>query len=238
MSTAPQRFDIWFTAANKVIKGIPYDVVADWIQQGKVATEDRLKKSGSDDWALLDSVPAFKPYFAPSEEHRPQDVAEALEPVELDLDWKKTSGDEDDDVDMIPLIDISLVLLIFFMMTTSVAAISRIKVPEMANAVSIETNPGVLRIDLDQRDDRIYYSIGLGTQAPTAEDDNLESDVELLARLDERLKVAVIPPKVRIAAHRKIPFKVVLEVMSSLERRKRQNQISEYAAEVNERGTP
>ena len=238
MSTSPQRFDIWFTTANKVIKGVPYDVVANWIQQGKVATDDQLKKSGSDDWSLLESVSAFKPYFAPPEEHRPQDVAEALEPVELDLDWKKTSGDEDDDVDMIPLIDISLVLLIFFMMTTSVAAISRIKLPDMTNAVTIETNPGVIRIDLDQRDEHVYYSLGLGTQAPTAEDDNLESDVQLLARLDERLKVAVVPPKVRIAAHQQIPHEVVQDLLSSIERRIQQNQVSELAVEVNERGKP
>ena len=44
--------------------------------------------------------------------------------VEFDDGWGRPHGDEDDDVDMIPLIDISLVLLIYFMMTSAISALS------------------------------------------------------------------------------------------------------------------
>jgi biopolymer transport protein ExbD len=145
---------------------------------------------------------------------------------------------EEEDVDMIPLIDISLVLLIFFMMTTTVAAISRISVPDMTNAFTIESNPDVLRIDMDWKDQSVAYGLGVGTAAPAPEDDNLTSDVALSVRLDERLRGVTVPPKVRIAAHGDTPYYLVEEVMKGLERRREKGQISEYSVEVNERARP
>ena len=136
---------------------------------------------------------------------------------------------------MIPLIDISLVLLIFFMMTMTVASISRISVPDMQNPVTIETDPGVLRIDIDLKDGKAIYSLGLGVQNPTPEDENLASDVELILRVDARLAKATVPPKVRIAAHGDITHETVEEVMNGLQRRLEKGQIREIAVEVNER---
>jgi biopolymer transport protein ExbD len=156
----------------------------------------------------------------------------------MDFDWKRREGEEDDDVDMIPLIDISLVLLIFFMMTTTVSALSRIMVPPMSHVSTIDTNPGVIRIDIDLRDGDRVYSIGLGNQAPTPEDDNLRSEDQLKERLTARLEVVTEPPKVRIAAHQDVPYKYVEEVMKSLESKKSLNQIREYTVEVNERARP
>jgi biopolymer transport protein ExbD len=239
MDEQPKRFfDLWFLQANTVTKEVPFHVVTDWIQQGRAAPEDKVKPSGTADWYDLGTVIAFQPYFPQPEPHRPQDAAEAMAPVEMDFDWKRGDDDGDDDVDMIPLIDISLVLLIFFMMTMTVSALSRINVPDMGNAVTIETNPGVIRIDIDLRDGQYVYGLGLGTAVPAPEDDNLGSDVELKARLDERLKAVTVPPKVRIAAHGDIPNGVVSEVLNALEARRAKGQISEVAVEVNERAKP
>jgi biopolymer transport protein ExbD len=239
MDEQPRRFfDLWFVRANTVTKEVPFHVVTDWIQQGRAAAEDKIKPSGTADWYDLGSVVAFQPYFPQAEPRRPQDAAEAMAPVEMDFDWKRPGTDDDEDVDMIPLIDISLVLLIFFMMTMTVAAISRIEVPEYSNAPSIETNPGVIRIDIDLRDGQYFYGLGLGTAAPAAEDDNLPSDVELKARLNERLKAVTTPPKVRVAAHGDIPNGVVNEILNALEDRRLKGQVSEVAVEVNERAKP
>lgn len=237
MADQPKRFfDVWFVAANNVVKEVPYHAVTDWIQQGKVRPEDKVKPSGTGDWYLLGSVVAFQAYFSQPEEHRPHDAATALLPVEMDFDWKKTHDDEDDDVDMIPLIDVSLVLLIFFMLTATVAAVSRINVPDMQNGTKIGTDPSVLRIDIDLKDGRHIYALGEGTKDPAPEYDNLAGDVELKIKLDERLQSVSSPPKVRIAAHGDIPFEVVEEVLKGLEKRVTNGQISEYAVEVNERG--
>lgn len=239
MDDQPKRFfDLWFVRANTVTKEVPFHVITDWIQQGRAAPDDKVKPSGTADWYDLGSVIAFQPYFPRPEPHRPQDAAEAMAPVEMDFDWKRDARDDDDDVDMIPLIDISLVLLIFFMMTMTVSAISRIQVPEYGSGATIETNPGVIRIDIDLRNGRYVYGIGLGTAAPAPEDDSLTSDVELKTRLDERLKMVTVPPKVRVAAHGDIPNGVVDEVFNALEQRRLKGVISEVAVEVNERARP
>jgi hypothetical protein len=56
--------------------------------------------------------------------------------------------------------------------------------------------------------------------------------------MDEHLRGATVPPKVRIAAHGDIPYYLVEEVMKGLDRRRERGQISEYAVEVNERARP
>jgi biopolymer transport protein ExbD len=239
MSDQPKRFfDLWFVEANNVIKEVPFHVVTDWVQQGRAVPDDRVKPSGTADWYTLGSVIAFQPYFPKADDHRPQDAAEAMAPVEMDFDWKNTADDEDEDVDMIPLIDISLVLLIFFMMTMTVSALSRIKVPDSQSAHTIETHPGILRIDIDLRDGKRIFAVGVGNSSPAAEDDNMGSDVEVMLKLDQKLAKVTEAPKVRIAAHGDIPFEVVEEVLKGLERRREKGQISEYAVEVNERAKP
>jgi biopolymer transport protein ExbD len=235
MADQPKRFfDLWFVQANTVTKEVPFHVVTDWIQQCRAVAEDRVKPSGTTEWYQLGSVQAFQPYFPIPEAPEPETMA----PVEMEQEWHKTPQEEDDDVDMIPLIDISLVLLIFFMMTMTVASISRITVPDMQNPVTIETDPGILRIDIDLRDGKPVYALGLGVQNPTPEDDNLMSDVELMIRVDSRLSVVTNPPKVRIAANGDVSHETVEEVMKGLDRRLEKGQIREIAVEVNERAKP
>lgn len=236
MSDQPKRFfDLWFVAANNVVKEVPFHVVTDWCQQGRAVQEDQIKPSGTAQWYPLGSVVAFQPYFLQPEPNRPADAAEAMAPVEMDIEWPSKPDDGDEDVDMIPLIDISLVLLIFFMMTMAVAAVSRISVPDAANAFKVTAEPELLRVDIDWRDGKPVYGIGIGTANPAPEDDNLPSDVELKARLDEKLRTYSVPPKVRIAAHGDIPYEVVEEILRALEVRQQREQIREYAVEVNER---
>jgi biopolymer transport protein ExbD len=234
MSDQPKRFfDVWFVETNTVMKEVPYHVVTDWVTQGRATVDDGIKPSGTAEWYPLGSVVAFQPYF-PKPDHRPQDAAEAMAPVEMEAEWPQGTGEEDEDVDMIPLIDISLVLLIFFMMTMTVSAISRINVPSMMHATRLESDPDVLRIDMDWRDGHVVYALGVGNGAPAAEDDNLTSDVQLGARLDARLGTTT-RPRVRIAAHGEVPYYMVEEVMTGLERRREKEQIESYAVEVSER---
>ena len=236
MADQPKRFfDLWFVQANNVVKEIPFHVVTDWIQQGRAVTDDRIKPSGTADWYVLGDVVAFQAYF-PEPELQAGDMAEALGPIEMDFDWKKMTHEEDEDVDMIPLIDISLVLLIFFMMTTAVAAISRIEVPMVSNSPSIETDPGIIRIDIDLKETgERTYAIALGVLAPAPEDDNLTSETDLVGRLDERLRVVTTAPKVRIAANGKVELRYIDGILDALERRRVKQQIRDITVEVNER---
>jgi biopolymer transport protein ExbD len=229
------HFDVWLVGQNLVYKQVPYGVVADWVQQGRVGADDRLKPSGTGDWKSLADLPAFQAYESRPEPDRVGDTAEALEPIELDFPWKRRVEDEDDDVDMIPLIDISLVLLIFFMMTTTVAAISRIAVPSMEHALKIDTRREVLRIDIDLVNGAPVYGVGKGTAAPADGDGELRDLTVLIARAKTILGTYTAEPNVRIAAHGDLPYETVDAVMKELEKLRRDGQIDNYTIEVNER---
>jgi len=43
----PKAFDVWFVAAEQVYKGVPYNVVADWTQQGRLAPTDMVRPTGT-----------------------------------------------------------------------------------------------------------------------------------------------------------------------------------------------
>src|SRR5262245_40685370 len=117
-----RRFlDVWIVESNTVYREVPFTVVSDWVQQGRLLEDDMLRPSGTAEWFRVGAMPSLAAYLPRAEPHRAEDQAEALEPVQVDFTWKGRAEDEETDVDMIPLIDVSLVLLIFFMMTASTA---------------------------------------------------------------------------------------------------------------------
>ena len=119
--SAKRRFlDVWIIEGNTVYKEVPFDVVADWVQQGRLLEDDMLRPSGTSEWS------------APRRHERVRRLpaqagrrAGSREPGRADgggrngLQLEAAVDDEDSEVDMIPLIDVSLVLLIFFMLTTN-----------------------------------------------------------------------------------------------------------------------
>src|SRR5262249_40662463 len=134
MST-PKKFffDVWLVQGNRVYRSVPYEVVTDWIQQQRLLADDHIRPTGTEGWFVLGKVPAFSGFLPQPEPLRTDAQAEALEPVESGFAWGHKGEEEEVDPDMIPLIDISLVLLIFFMMTSAVAAVgSGIRVPQAA----------------------------------------------------------------------------------------------------------
>ncbi len=135
----PKAFDVWFVAANTVYKGVPYNVVADWAQQGRLApttwcgrpvrrspgSRSRITSSSR---TISPAPPRRKlcrrrlPTITIRSQDRPLRRRTRLAmsrpncrtPSRFAI--SRRGGDEDDDVDMIPLIDISMVLLVFFIM--------------------------------------------------------------------------------------------------------------------------
>src|SRR5262249_17979296 len=123
MAQKKRFIDVWIVEANQVYREVPFEVVADWIMQGRLLEDDQLRWSGTADWFRLGSTPAFAAYIPRSEPFpgaaqpgaAPQPAAAdatAPDPTEMEHDfaWKRGHEEEDDDPDMIPLIDVSLVL--------------------------------------------------------------------------------------------------------------------------------
>jgi hypothetical protein len=154
VADANRFFDVWILETNAAYRNVPYTVVTDWVQQGRLLLEDKVRPSGAKDWSRLADVAAFAAFAPRSEPHRADDTAEALEPVQVEVAWKRRIEDEDDDVDMIPLIDVSLVLLVFFIMTTAAigGATSFIRTPPAEHKLlAIDKNMIWVGIDRDDK---------------------------------------------------------------------------------------
>jgi len=237
MAKTRKSYDVWFVSANTVYRAVPYNIVTDWIQQGRLTRNDQLRLSGDKNWTLLTDMPDLSVYLSADDEtERVEDVAEALEPVEFEFAWKRRPEDEDEDVDMIPLIDISLVLLVFFMMTATVSSVSRIMVPEAKNTPQVAENTKAFWIGIDRAEDGTpIYSLARGSKAAPPEDDKLKTLAELLDRFDKQIREVSSPVEVRIAAHADIRCEDVARVSTEIEtRRVKGILIDTIRAEVNE----
>ncbi len=233
-----RTIDVWLVEANTVYKEVPYTVVADWIQQSRVLENDKVKFSGTKDWMRVGDSPEFAGYLPRTEEFRAEDEAEALEPVELDVHWKRPQRDDDDEVDMVPLIDVSLVLLIFFILTTTSAAGmagGNIRTPETENGL-VNANREMIWIGMDidrSNNNQPIYSIGRGIQPAAKEDSNLKTSEEVLQRLDSMLPTDGTRLEVSIRAHKDLASGEVRRMTVELARRG--NRISRKYIEVTEK---
>jgi biopolymer transport protein ExbD len=183
-----RRFiDVWIVETNTVYREVPYTVVTDWVQQGRLLGDDRVRPSGTAEWYPIGASPTFAAYMPKMEAHRAEDQAEALEPVQLDFTWSRRPEDEDEDVDMIPLIDISLVLLIFFMMTASVSGgLFEIDTPAARNKNVVLSEDMKLWVAIDVKEKKgaavnknlPWYSLGLGNDLLVKPTSNLNQFVQ------------------------------------------------------------
>jgi biopolymer transport protein ExbD len=216
-----RRFlDVWIVESNTVYREVPYEVVTDWVQQGRLLEDDRLRPSGTAEWFRVGASPEFKPYLPKPEPMRADDQAEALEPVELEFRYKKRHDEEDDDVDMIPLIDISLVLLIFFMMTPVAGGAMFLPTPQAPHG-DITSNPEeiVLGIGMEGTGDNAipYYMLWVGSNAPEKSESHMATQAELLDRLRDKLKTKTGRTKISINAVPDARAGWVRELMRELE---------------------
>src|SRR5262249_9751912 len=91
----------------------------DWVEEGRLLDKDCVRPAGQNTaaWQRIKEHPQLAPFLAildiPREEEPPGGEDQE---IDLVIEERKKAVD-DDDVDMIPLIDISMVLLVFFMMT-------------------------------------------------------------------------------------------------------------------------
>jgi biopolymer transport protein ExbD len=227
MSDTRRLLDVWIVETKKVYREVPFNVVADWVQQGRLLDDDRLRPAGAGEWQRVADFPEFRPYQPQPEPHRADDTAEALEPVEFEVAAAPRRRDEDDDPDMIPLIDVSLVLLIFFMMTAAGGVVaSPIKTPESTVGQAVEARGITIGLDLVGEDRVPVYSLASASEAPAPEDAELRTLAELVQRLDDRLAQTAEPIEVTVNAHEDAPAGLVSDLMSELGQKSRREKIT------------
>jgi biopolymer transport protein ExbD len=259
----PKAFDVWFVTANTVYKAVPYNVVADWTQQGRLAGTDKVRPTGTEEaWVRVSdhdllsdylprpaakvvpaptAAPAAKPAPAPDGALIPAAVvgdvpAPEAKPVELpDPEPGPTVSrfEEDDEVDMIPLIDISMVLLVFFIMIQAAGALAPVDVPEMKYGGELKADPDAITITIEKLNtEKVYYSVRVGPASPQPSHDMLPTPEAAIAALKEALVGATRAPEVRIACRKDLPRERVYELRRELEPLRKTQQINSTVATV------
>jgi biopolymer transport protein ExbD len=238
MATKVKTLDVWITEGNTVYKDVPFTVVIDWIQQGRLLEDDQVRPSGTEKWYKIAASKGLAAYLPHPEPTEIDDQAEALEPVAVDFTWKPAAASDEDDPDMIPLIDISLVLLVFFMMTSTVIiAATQINVPDVETGL-LQNPVGVWWVGIDRRmleggrEGPPLYSFGEGEKPADADNRDL-TEAQVVEKLGSILKANNQPANVRIAADRRLAADVVMNLTAALEQLK--PYVREIHAEVSER---
>jgi biopolymer transport protein ExbD len=220
MSTKPTTLDVWVVETNTVYKAVPYTVVTDWAQQGRLIGEDRVRPAGSGQWMPVSELAAIETFIPKPDEFRAEDQAEALEPVEVEVAWRHPRGEEDDDVDMIPLIDISLVLLIFFMMTATVGGLGSIFQTPQAEHHLVEIDPKMYWVGIQDGAPgpdgkaRYTYSLGQGETGEPTKFPDQDSPAAVMRALGELLAKEPKASQVRIRADKHLPCELIIHTMS------------------------
>lgn len=235
MAEKRRVLDLLIVETNTLYREVPFAVVTDWIQEGRLLPEDKVRVSGTEKWRELVKVSAFQPYFPRPEPQRVEDAAEAHEQVSGELDYKAHHDEEDDDPDMIPLIDISLVLLIFFLMTAAVSSgvLSPIQVPpakyQLAAineemywvGIDVKDHKGKAEKD-EQGQPRPWYSFGKTDKAfDISNGDKQYSTVQLsevTRALYEKIKDDTGEVRVRIRADQTLPIEIIRETTVELQK--------------------
>jgi biopolymer transport protein ExbD len=265
---APKSFDVWFVTANTVYRGVPYQVAADWVQQGRLAATDHIRPSGTELWIAVKDYPLLADYLPqvlklptvavssmePSTSSAPGQQATASSDSGASPDRLFEEGiaqqeaeelfehapvplfrrsDDDEEVDMVPLIDISMVLLVFFIMIRAAGALAPVDVPEMRYAGSLATDPEAITIVIDKyNEEQVYYAVRHGTAAPKPSHDLLPTPEAAMRALDEILATVSRPPEVRVACHKDLPYERIVELQPELEARHKKNMINSFVATV------
>jgi biopolymer transport protein ExbD len=239
MGEKRQFLDVWIVDSNTVYREVPFTVVADWVQQGRLLENDQVRNSKAKDWQRLGDVPAFAAYLPKPEPLRATDEAEALERIELDFHWKKPHREEDEEVDMIPLIDVSLVLLIFFMLSPAGGGIASFIAVPAAQRASIAEVSGIwigVNLEGDGLDRTVVYSIGEnGRPSPDDADRNIRDRSELLKRLDLLLEKKTAKVEVTINAHKDVEDGLIVDLTLELGKDGRRAKISQKFTGVTEK---
>lgn len=213
MAVDSRTYDVWITDRNMVYRGVPFTVVGDWVTEGRLLEGDRVRPSGGSTWQRLAEDPLLAVYLPKPEPARVEDQAEALERLDVDFNVKKPEEAEDDDVDMIPLIDISMVLLVFFMMTANdLLTTTKVSNPKAAHAEAIQKAGSVsVGITMDPTGKNVEYYFN----------DNY-NEVLNEFQLHEKIRAALASPKppirVIMNAAGNMPFDKVQQLTLDLEK--------------------
>jgi len=220
---ADNAFDVWIVDRNTVYQRVPYDVVADWVQEGRLLEKDCVRPAGQTSvaWQRIKEHPQLAPFLAPLEPPPEENPTEVEQEVDLVIE-QRVKDEEDDDVDMIPLIDISMVLLVFFIMTAeNLVAGLPVNSPEsyVAELVNQQLSTIPIAVLYNEINQLEFFVGDKGTEdeRKARTPDGAAQKVKQLLNAENAYEVYVII----IRADARVPFDTMQQLMEKLGSEKR-----------------
>jgi biopolymer transport protein ExbD len=204
--------DLKVVALDRVYPRVPRATLSQWAMEGRIAQGDLVRVTGTEPWQSVAQVPWLA---ASMPAGVLQDAVAGEEEADLDVDaaakWvtrrSKKKYDEAE-MDMTPMIDVTFQLLIFFMLTNSLANPAPLEVAEAQYGRGV-TPDGKQTILID---DKGTYYLG-----DTAIAENVSPSLDAL--VDEvrgNAAAAPSPLEVIVTAHRRSKYLQVRQLVDRL----------------------
>jgi biopolymer transport protein ExbD len=116
----------------RVIEGLTVEQIAEGLRENSWETTDEVRGPNDTDWRPLENHPQFA------------ELAYELEPP------PRREGEDETRLDMNPLIDVCLVLLIFFMLTTTYAALQKYLESQGETTTALPGTPKMTKTQVDE----------------------------------------------------------------------------------------
>ena len=170
-------YDVWIVKANQVIREIPATTILQWIGERRLISRDKIRPAGTAEWFEVGQNPSLANNPLQNENVELEDSASASQ-----LFGKHQVVD--DDIDMIPLIDVSLVLLVYFLMSTSSmgsGTSTKLPIAEYASVKGIKDQAWI-EIDSSKK-----FTVGLAERKKD-QTTKFETQEKLISYLQDEIK--------------------------------------------------
>ena len=205
--------DLKVVALDRVYPRVPKATLSQWAMEGRIAQGDKVRVSGTEAWQgisqvawLAASMPVgiFGGATMAGEEEADLEADEATS-------WtarRSKKKYEDAEMDMTPMIDVTFQLLIFFMLTNSLANPAPLEVAEAEYGRGVSPD-GKQMILVDEQG---RYYLG-----ETAIPENIAPSLDaLVAEVTNNAAAVQSPMEVIVTAHRRSRHQLVRELVDKL----------------------
>jgi biopolymer transport protein ExbD len=136
--------------SNKLYSNIPFLTLKAWILEARVSPHDLVTNPDIAKWIEAGKISEFAPFFAPD-----SFGTDVVSSQDMGLPWQ-TEAEEDVDFDITPMIDVTFLLLTFFL-ATATFAIHEIKNISIPKAFHTQQYKQIEKVSISIAKDRKIY---------------------------------------------------------------------------------
>ena len=145
------KSELWHLKKKKSGKeypNIPFDALKTWIFEARVETYDYLRTSSMKKWVKASSIKELAPFFAPASLG-----SDVISSQDVGFSFLGDNDEEELSIELTPMIDVTFLLLIFFMVTATFAIheVKNIQVPKASHTEKAKKEKLSIAIGTDRK---------------------------------------------------------------------------------------